>query len=71
MHISPSILCWINSSNARGSNNSTVYSFKKYIHLLTISIFLNRNRGMDINFHMVIQTVTLFTTLVYYKINLI
>lgn len=70
MHISSLILCRIDSSNARGSNNSTVYSFNKYIHLLTIHIFLDRNGGVDINFHMVIQTVSLFTTLVYYKTNL-
>lgn len=70
MHISSLILSRIVSSNARRSNHSALYSFNKYTHLVTLLTFLYRNRGMDINYHMSIQTFASFTILVYCKINL-
>lgn len=70
MHISSLILSRIISSNACGSDHSALYSFNRYTHLVTLTTFLDRNRGMDINYHMSIQTFAPFTTMVYYKINL-
>lgn len=70
MHISSLILSRIISSNTCGSDHSALYSFNRYTHLVTLPTFLDRNRGMDINYHMSIQNFAPFTTMVYYKINL-